>query len=385
MFPFSYPQTRQPQNGGLVPNAYWRSRGLTYVYLGNRSVWTRAAGYVAPITSGGPKVAPYPQGLATGIGALYGTGTTDLVNGGVVPAIVSGSRSWVTGYFLNSTGGGGFGRVFDDVLDIGAAGESIYPQSNGMGLTVYNPAAANFYGWYSQFSGVALNVWTVFGVSQDRTSTTSANALQFYTNGVRGITATGTAATQVITPMVTNLRVGNRPTDNLRSLDGRVSFIYGFDGFLTAQEHADLAGNPWKIFQPIARNIWIPTAAVVSISRPTADVTTTGWTGNPDNVTLFTNINETTPSNSEFIESPNITGGEFTTFNFLPTRPAGTWDVTFHARFTGASAQARIHLLDGSNVSQGVSAWQTVTSSFVPYVASVTTTGTSSRVKIEVQ
>ena len=162
--------------------------------------------------------------------------------------------------------------------------------------------------------------------------------------------------------------------------------LYVWNRRLTDAEVATALQNPDAIFPDGIVNGIVPTAsAVVSISRPTSDVTTSGWTGNPDNVTLFTNINETVPSNTEFIESPNITGGEFTTFNFLPTRPAGTWDVTFHARFTGASAQTRIHLLDGSNVSQGVSAWQTVTSSFVPYVASVTTTGTSSRVKIEVQ
>ena len=124
---------------------------------------------------------------------------------------------------------------------------------------------------------------------------------------------------------------------------------------------------------------------VSSISRPTADVTTSGWTGNPDNVTLFNNIDETVASDTDYIESPAISGGENAIFGFAPSVAVGTWDVTFHARFTGASAQARIHLLDGSNVSQGVSAWQTVTSSFVPYVASVTTTGTASRVKIEVQ
>ena len=45
----------------------------------------------------------------------------------------------------------------------------------------------------------------------------------------------------------------------------------------------------------------------------------------------------------------------------------------------------RITLLDGSNVSQGASGWQTVTSTFADYTATVTTTGAATRVKIEVQ
>ena len=124
---------------------------------------------------------------------------------------------------------------------------------------------------------------------------------------------------------------------------------------------------------------------VSSISRPTADVTTSGWTGNPDNVTLFNNLDETTASDTDYITSPTITGGENAIFTITPTLAAGTWDVRFRAQFVGSSAQVRITLLDGSNVSQGVSSWQTVTSTFALYTASVTTTGSAVRVKIEVQ
>jgi hypothetical protein len=45
----------------------------------------------------------------------------------------------------------------------------------------------------------------------------------------------------------------------------------------------------------------------------------------------------------------------------------------------------RANLLNSSNVSQGVSSWQTLTSSPTTYTLSVTTTGTATRVRIEVQ
>lgn len=126
-------------------------------------------------------------------------------------------------------------------------------------------------------------------------------------------------------------------------------------------------------------------AWAVAIARPSADVTTTGWTGNPDNTNKFNNLDEVTASDTDYITSPAISGGENITFALAPALPLGTWDVRYRAQFAGTSAQVRIHLLDGSNVAQGVSSWQTVTSSFATYTASVTTTGTAVRVRIEVQ
>jgi hypothetical protein len=151
-------------------------------------------------------------------------------------------------------------------------------------------------------------------------------------------------------------------------------------------EKLSFFSNPWQLFAPITRPIWVPVSStVVSISRPTADVFRTGWTGTPDNTNLYTDINETTFDDASYITSPTITGGEYTTYDFLPTQAAGNIDVRFRAWFTGSSAQARIHLLDGSGTLLGTSAWQTVTSTVNPYTASLTTTGISSRVKIEVQ
>lgn len=124
---------------------------------------------------------------------------------------------------------------------------------------------------------------------------------------------------------------------------------------------------------------------ISSITRPTSDVTTTGWTGVADNTNKYANIDETTASDTDYITSPSITGGESIIFGLSGSLAAGTWDVRYRANFVGASAQVKIHLLDGSSVSQGASGWQTVTSSYVDYTASVTTTGAATRVKIEVQ
>jgi hypothetical protein len=127
------------------------------------------------------------------------------------------------------------------------------------------------------------------------------------------------------------------------------------------------------------------TTAVVGISRPSSDILTTGWTGNPDNVNKYNNIDEVSASDTDYITSPTITGGEAITFGLSSSLATGTWDVRYRANFVGSSAQVRVHLLDSSDVSQGVSTWQTVTDTFALYTANITTTGTATRVKIEVQ
>jgi hypothetical protein len=121
------------------------------------------------------------------------------------------------------------------------------------------------------------------------------------------------------------------------------------------------------------------------IVRPSSDVTTTGWTAYPD-PPLYAKIDEVTPDDNDYITSPdlNSTPGP-AIFGISSSLVAGSYDVRFRARRTSTSGQARVSLLDSSNVSQGTSGWVTLTASFAQYTASVTTTGTATRVRIEVQ
>ena len=158
-----------------------------------------------------------------------------------------------------------------------------------------------------------------------------------------------------------------------------------WDRILTDAEIKSLSDNPWQIFAPIEQPIFVgTTTTVVSITRPNSDISTAGWTGTPDNTTLFTNIDDEVASDLEYITSPPIAAIESITFG-MSSLAAGTWDVNYRANFVGASAQVRVSLLNGSNAVQGVSSWQTVTSTFDLYTASITTTGAAERVKIEVQ
>ena len=151
-------------------------------------------------------------------------------------------------------------------------------------------------------------------------------------------------------------------------------------------EIKSISQDPMLVFSPLVDFVGgQDVAGSISIIRPSSDVTTTGWTGNPDNTNKYNNIDEITASDTDYITSPTISGGEFTIFGLTGSLAAGSWDIRYRANFVGASAQVRITLLDGSNVSQGASGWQTVTSTFADYTATVATTGAATRVKIEVQ
>ena len=305
--------------------------------------------------------------------------------------------------FISTSNGAGTGDctmvVIADPVNAGAE-QHIFAQKNDAGGSPFNQVAmlANSNGGGGLSGAFCLLVYSASGGNAVAVSASANLDGNFHVwAGVRRGTniflyrdgrqiATASAAGGAITQSpARRTAIGSRGNGTTAGYDRSATFAASFNRALSDAEIKSLSDNPWQIFQPVNRPIFVPTSAVISISRPSADVTTTGWTGTPDNVTLFTNIDEVTASDTDYITSPAISGGENITFTITPSVAAGTWDVRYRAQFAGASAQVRIHLLDGSNVSQGVSSWQTVTSSFALYTASVTTTGTAVRVRIEVQ
>lgn len=168
-------------------------------------------------------------------------------------------------------------------------------------------------------------------------------------------------------------------TDN----DGAL-FCY-WNRALTASEIAAISAHPWQIFKPVTRTIGAVISGV-TISRPNSDITVTGWTGNPDNVTLYANIDEAVASDTDFVISPalNATPGP-AVFGLTQSLASGTYNVKTRARRTGASGQIRALLLDSGGATVGTGSWQSLTGSFATYNLSVTTSGTAARVRLEVQ
>lgn len=146
----------------------------------------------------------------------------------------------------------------------------------------------------------------------------------------------------------------------------------------TSDEIAAIGNNPWQLLK--SNNlVFLP--ASITVYRPSSDAAVTSWTGVPG-TPLFENINETVYDDNDYVQSPDLSTPEV--WGLSPTMPAGSYDVKIRAN-TNASGQVRIKLLDSGNTVVGTSAWQAVTSSFATYTLSVTTTGTATKVKIEVQ
>lgn len=119
----------------------------------------------------------------------------------------------------------------------------------------------------------------------------------------------------------------------------------------------------------------------------TSDITTTGWLptalrGTP----LTTVVDEVTADDTDYIQSPAINGSQGPViFQLNKSLVAGSLTIPIRGRFTGTAAQVRVLMTDDAGAVQGTSAWQALTSGFALYSLSVTTTGTSTRIRIEVQ
>lgn len=168
-------------------------------------------------------------------------------------------------------------------------------------------------------------------------------------------------------------------------MNGKVVVARMWKRALSLTEARALSLDPWSILKPATRTLGAVISGV-SISRPNSDVTTTGWTGDPDNTNLYANIDEAVASDTDFIISPglNSTPGP-AIFGINPTQATGTLNVRFRARRTGTTGDIRVLLLDSSGTTIGTSSWQALTASFAQYTLSVSTTGTAARVRLEVR
>jgi hypothetical protein len=127
-------------------------------------------------------------------------------------------------------------------------------------------------------------------------------------------------------------------------------------------------------------------AATVALTNITvaSDITTTGWTASSGS-DLYAMLDETSADDNDYITSPALGTGGPVTFTLTNTLSAGNYDIEVRADYTGVSGQIRALLLNGSDVTQGTSAWETLTGTTALYALAITTTGDASRLRFEVQ
>lgn len=166
----------------------------------------------------------------------------------------------------------------------------------------------------------------------------------------------------------------------LRELQG----MWIWDRTLSDGELSALTQNPWQVFRPAnseRQNLFI------EVFKPSSDITVTGWTGSPDNVNLYANIDEPSASDTDYILSPSLSGTPGPAiFGLSPSSlAAGNYTVNLRARRTGVGGQVRALLVNSSGTTVGTSSWQTLTTTYTTYNLAITTTGTAARLRFEVQ
>jgi len=271
-------RTSQPPFG-TPPDPYWVSRGLQIVYDGQRVAWSRDAPAVPFRALGGtPKFRNSPKGMVAGIGATYGTGTTNRIDSGTLKSPKSGMRSVVAHLFVNGTGGGGFGRVFQNASGSGIANagdEAVYLNSSGM-LFVRTTSSLSGAS-YTTTAAFPTGRWATYGYSflgDYPTNTLPLIAVDGLPITAITINAAAGSAFSANTSM--NMSWGNRVSDSARSFDGMIGPVLIFDGYLTPQEHKLLSDNPWRVFAPLGRDLFfaIPTAGGVGNASGNFDAVT---------------------------------------------------------------------------------------------------------------
>lgn len=238
-------------------------------------------------------------------------------------------------------------------------------------LTVNNPVLGVPYVWFMSYkNGVGHSYG--FGPVGGK-----VEAFNFRTSVTGQVACVAAANTLTLGALGTTLTASSSGTPAMSMHLAGIGSIW-----MPPAEIDALCANPWKLLE--ARRIWVPVSVVsVSICRPTSDILTTGWTAS-SGADLYAMVDESVANDSDYVVSPLLSSPTPLTFGITPSAPAGTHTIRVRAKRQNADGQVRVHLLDASNVVMGSSAWQALTLSDATYTLSITTSGTSTRIQIEV-
>lgn len=130
--------------------------------------------------------------------------------------------------------------------------------------------------------------------------------------------------------------------------------------------------------------VWLVAMQQIGSVVPTTDVTTTGWVASTG-ADFFALVDESSSSDTDYFTSPTLGTGGPITLGLSNSLAAGTYQVRIRGRYDVTSGQLRVLLLNDSNTVQGTSNWQVLSNTNTSYNLAITTTGTATRIRIEVQ
>lgn len=193
------------------------------------------------------------------------------------------------------------------------------------------------------------------------------------------------------TPSANNIIAGLGPTGATATWSGNTADPNSSGQFNWPTEATGLSASTlygiafvWKDsnnnYSEVVTGVFTTLAGGLTLS---SDILTTGWFPVPADGTLYNKVNESTPDDGNYIYSSTTT--EQVVFGLSQALAAGTYTISTRANKSGTAGQIRVVLLNDSNVVQGTSSWTVLSDTFTTYPISVTTTGSATRVRLELQ
>ena len=123
----------------------------------------------------------------------------------------------------------------------------------------------------------------------------------------------------------------------------------------------------------------------MAITRPTSDLITTGWSTAGGATSFFDAVDETSPSDSDYVISSPIGSTNVLVYG-IASLTSGTYRIRLRSKHLQNNiADVRVLLLNSGDTILVTSAWQTVTNSYTTYNFDLTFTGTATKIRIETQ
>jgi len=298
-------RTSQPQTPTRL-SSYWVSRGLVLAI--QQDWYATPYGTFPLVKTNSPANLPSEKGRVSGFGTTYAGNTNSYLTGPVLTHPKSGWRSWFVLLYANSTGGSGFGRVFQHATGTGAdgaGGEAILcvGTTNELRYEKFPILGSSLVSEYKSPAAIPLNTWTSYGITHQQVFVDTLP--QGYKNGVAEtwsiLTACGAGSLSASPP--TSLAIGNRTTDTARTWDGMIGIQLYFDGALSAADHAAIHANPWQVFAPETVPLFW-SGVTAQFARPTSDASAGTWTASTGS-DLYAMIDETVASDTDYISTVN--------------------------------------------------------------------------------
>ena len=259
------PRTRQPQGAVRSSGGHWSGQGLVAALPGN-GLFYDAAGLRAAVPSGAPAFTTVHHHRFGAAQAINFDGANDQISFGVLPLLTTFSMlAWVrpvatdiNGYRAAISSGDVFGTNANFIFGVrlqDASSPRLFCFARNGGALLGKEITATY---------LANDVWSRIGVSWRN------GAQAYYIDGLQVDTSSSGDPVHDGSPLIFGGKADsvNNVWCNVPAHDMRL-----YSRVLSPAEFADDYAAPWRMFAPLERRIWVPSAssAVPTITAVSAE------------------------------------------------------------------------------------------------------------------